>query len=187
MPIGRRGSSGPVISGIATGGPGGDPPHDGDPTSTNQDLENAFSSKSIWLDLAYFHWHPVAMKGLDVFGGKIKNPFYKVGGNQLIWDSDLNPEGIGVKIERAVTNACTLFINGGGFWVDEIHSTSNLSADGADISLWGIQSYIKHTIQGPEYVLAGASWFDYGNLKGKGPLSSTWSGGTKWLRTRKPL
>ena len=165
---------------IASGGPGGDPPHDGDPASRNQDLENAFSSKSIWLDLAYFRWSPAAMDGLNVFGGKIKNPFYRVGGNQLIWDSDVNPEGIGVKIERAVSNACTLFINGGGFWVDEIHSNT-LSADGADISLWGIQGYLKHNISEPDYILAGASWFDYANLKGQSPLSSTWGGGSKWF------
>jgi len=165
---------------IATGGPGGDPPHDGDPTSTNQDLENAFSSKSIWLDLAFFRWHPAAMERLNVFGGKIKNPFYKVGANQLIWDSDVNPEGIAVQIERPLGNACALFINGGGFWVDEIHS-STLSADGADISLWGIQGYVKHNVSDPDYILAGASWFDYANLKGRSPLSSTWGGGSKWF------
>ncbi len=30
------------------------------PISTNQDLEDAFSSKHVWLDLAYFTWHPAA-------------------------------------------------------------------------------------------------------------------------------
>lgn len=165
---------------IASGGPGGDPPHDGDPTSTNQTLDNAFSSKSIWLDLAYFHWHPASTKGLNVFGGKVKNPFYRVGGNQLIWDSDVNPEGIAVKVERPVSNASTLFLTGGGFWLDEIHS-STLSADGADISLWGVQGYLKHDIGAADYIIGGATWLDYANIKGQGPLSSLWGGGTKWF------
>jgi len=35
------------------------------PNSTNQDLEDAFSSKEIWLDLAYFDWRPSANEGLN--------------------------------------------------------------------------------------------------------------------------
>ncbi len=45
-----------------------------DPTSTNQTLDDSFSSKDIWLDLAYFDYHPAAVKGLNVYGGKMKNP-----------------------------------------------------------------------------------------------------------------
>lgn len=168
---------------LASAGPGSDAPHEGNPTSGNQDLENAFSSKNIWLDLAFFRWHPASIEGLEVFGGKVKNPFYTVGKNSLIWDPDLNPEGISLQYQTPVTNACTLFINGGAFWVDEIHnSASAVSASGADISLWGIQSYVKHTVQDSEYVLAGASWFDYANLQGQSPLAKTWSGSTsKWF------
>ena len=54
------------------------------PISTNQDLEDAFSSKELWLDLAYFDWHPSANEELNVIGGKMKNPFYKALKNELI-------------------------------------------------------------------------------------------------------
>jgi len=33
--------------------------------------------------------------------------------------------------------------------------------------LWGAQAYIKQTICNPDYILAGASFWDYGNLQGK--------------------
>jgi hypothetical protein len=46
---------------------------------------------------------------------------------------------------------------------------------GADTSLWGAQTYLKHKIGKPDYVLAGASFYDYGNIQGRGALSRTWS------------
>ncbi|OHB59318.1 MAG: hypothetical protein A2167_05835 [Planctomycetes bacterium RBG_13_46_10] len=139
-----------------------------DPVSTNQSLEDSFSSKTLWLDLAYFHWHPQSLKGTNVFGGKMKNPFYRVGSNQLIWDSDLNPEGIAAQLTMPLADKTVLYINGGGFWVDE-------SSSGVDTSLWGAQSYVKHTIGNPDYILGGVSYFDYGNIQGRGDLKSTWS------------
>jgi len=139
-----------------------------DPVSTNQTMEDSFSSKDLWLDLAYFDWHPQSLKGTNVFGGKIKNPFYKVGGNQLIWDSDLNPEGIAAKFTIPLTDKTDLHINGGGFWVDE-------NSSGVDTSLWGLQGYVKHPVGKSDYVLGGVSYFDYGNIQGRGDLKSTWS------------
>lgn len=147
---------------------------DKSPVSTNQDLEDAFSKKYIWLDLAYFTWHPAAHEGLNVFGGKMKNAFYRAGKNQLIWDSDLNPEGIATQYVTPLSDVDQLFLNGGGFWVDEQPSI-------VDTSLWGAQAYWKHTIGNPDYVLAGASYYDYGNLQGRSNLSSTWSSSTSFF------
>ena len=144
------------------------------PISTNQDLEDAFSSKHLWLDLAYFKWHPAANEGLNVFGGKMKNPFYRAGKNQLIWDSDLNPEGIAVQYVKPLSDVDKILLRGGGFWVDE-------DGDGADTSLWGAQAYLKHTIGNPDYVLAGASFYDYGNLEGRSTLGGTYSDKTSFF------
>jgi hypothetical protein len=139
-----------------------------DPVSTNQTLEDSFSSKELWLDLAYFRWHPKLIKGSNILGGKIKNPFYKVGDNQLIWDSDLNPEGIAGQYKVPFGTQTELQINGGGFWVDE-------SAAGVDTLLWGIQGYLKYMIGNPDYVLGGVGYYDYSGIKGRGDLKSTWS------------
>jgi hypothetical protein len=139
-----------------------------DPVSTNQTLADSFSSKELWLDLAYFDWHPAAMGGLNVFGGKMKNPFYRAGKNQLIWDGDLNPEGLAASYVMPLGKNDNLHINGGGFWVDE-------DSGGVDTSLWGIQSYVKHSFDDKNYLLGGAGYFDYGNIAGRGDLKSTWS------------
>ncbi len=145
---------------------------DKSPISTNQDLEDAFSKKDLWLDLAYFTWHPAAHEELKVFGGKMKNAFYRAGKNQLIFDTDLNPEGIAVQHVTSLSEVDQLFLNGGGFWVDEY-------AGGVDTSLWGAQAYLKHTIGSPDYLITGVSYYDYGNLEGREALSTTYYSSSK--------
>lgn len=68
---------------IASGG--------GDPISTNQTLTPAFTKKPMTIDLAYFQYK---VAGFAIVGGKMKNPLFRPGDSQLIWDSDLTPEGI---------------------------------------------------------------------------------------------
>jgi polyhydroxyalkanoate synthesis regulator phasin len=62
-----------------------------DRRSTNQSLDGAFSKKSVWLDMAYIDYHPLAVPGLKIFGGKMKQPWVSLG--DIIWDGDTNPEG----------------------------------------------------------------------------------------------
>jgi hypothetical protein len=142
-----------------------------DPDSPIQSLDDSFSKKPIWLDLAYAHYHPAWMEGMDVYAGKVENPFYKVGGSQLIWDDDLNPEGGAVKLASKLGENDTLYTNLGAFWVD-----LDREGDGrVDSGLVGIQSYLRHALAGEDYVIAGAGYYDYGNIKGRGDLKGTWN------------
>jgi hypothetical protein len=140
-----------------------------DPVSTNQTLEDSFDKKPIWIDLAYFDWHPGTIKGFDFVGGKMLRPFYRVGDNQLIWDDDLNPEGLAAKYEMPINDSLKAYINGGGFWVGH---PDNVSAQ--DTSLWGIQGYLKNTFEDKIYLLGGMSYYTYGNIKGEPNVGSLW-------------
>ena len=136
-----------------------------DPISTNQTLDGAFSTKDIRLDLAYFDWHPVTVPGFHLSAGKIKNPFFSPGKTELIWDSDLRPEGGAIKYSKNLSNL-ELFANLGGFWAEE-RSTA------ADTGLFGAQAGAKYSfpfLNDKGYVLAGGSYFDYANTKGMLPL-----------------
>lgn len=132
----------------------------GDPISGNQTLTKYFSSKDIWLDLAFFDYHPMAVEGLSVFGGKVKNPFLAVGKNQLIWDSDLNPEGISGRYGLSLGERTKAQVNAGGFWVNE-------SSSGVDTGLFGVQGYLTQTLGNPDTLIAGASYFNYTNIQGR--------------------
>ena len=89
----------------------------GDPRSTNQTLGDVFSGKSLDLDLAYFSW--AIRRGVQLIGGKMKQPFFKPG-QSLFWDDDVNPEGLALTFERGV-----LFGSAYSYWVDEFSAPEN--------------------------------------------------------------
>ncbi|MGD0597961.1 MAG: putative porin [Sedimentisphaerales bacterium] len=147
-----------------------------DPVSTNQTEQDAFSKKSIWLDQAYFDWHPKDITGFDFIGGKMPRPFYRVGDNQLIWDDDLNPEGLAAKYELPISDSLKAYINGGGFWVGHPDT-----ATAQDTSLWGIQGYLKNTFEDKSYLLGGMSYYTYGNIKGQSDVTKLWKGSSSFF------
>ncbi len=145
---------------IATGG--------GEPTSTNQTLDNWFAQKQVWWDLMYARYRPKQVKDLEVTFGRMKFPFYKAGGSDLIFDSDVNPEGIAFNYSVKAMENLTVFFNGGGFWVDErnFDALQNSINDG---SLWAGQVYAQldlPQIAKDVYVRSGVSYYNYGNVEG---------------------
>ena len=134
------------------------------PTSTNQTLgdsaSDSFSSKEVWIDWAYADYHPAAVPGLKVLAGKMGNPFYCVGGNQVIFDSDLSPEGGAAAYNWNLDKHTSATVTGGAYWVRE-RSTD------ADTSLFGVQGLLKHKLDDNSHILGGLSYYDFGNIKGQ--------------------
>jgi hypothetical protein len=134
------------------------------PTSTNQTLgdsgSDSFSSKEIWLDQAYAKYHPESMPGLNIMAGKMSNPFYLVGKNQVIFDTDVSPEGGAAAYEWNLDDSTSAQFTGGAYWLRE-RSTD------ADTSIFGIQGLLKHKLSNDSHILGGASYYDFGNIKGK--------------------
>ncbi|MFT6624327.1 MAG: hypothetical protein ACJAZI_000388 [Cycloclasticus sp.] len=135
----------------------------GDNTSTNQTLGGSkddastadFKPKDIFLDLAYINWQPLS--GLEVIAGKFKQPWEQVDGG-LVWDGDLNPEGVAFRYTTLLAGA------------EMIASTGSLIAgqsdDGDSISqdrkvVFG-QLAAKFKVAGAE-TKAGVSIFDFDN------------------------
>lgn len=130
-----------------------------DPVSANQTLDGGASSKDVWIDLACFDWRPALVPGLSLSGGKVENPFRRVGGTGLLWDGDLNPEGLALT-HSASFGALGAFLNLGGFWVEE-------RSEGADSGLFGLQAGLRFDVPGGDvHLLGGLGYFDYGNAKG---------------------
>lgn len=140
---------------------------EGSSTSNNQDLGNAFSSKNIWLDLAYFDYHPKAIAGLNVFGGKMNNPYHRVGNSDLMFDSDVTPEGVAVVYKTSLSETVNVFGAAGGYYVRE-------RSEDADTSLWGLQggATLKFGDNNASHVTAGAGYYNYGNVKGRAGLGT---------------
>jgi len=98
-----------------------------DPTSANQTLGSVSSSKQINLDLAYVNWN-VPNSDTSIQAGKFKNPLKRVGGNGLLWDGDVRPEGVAVSYQKG-----SLFATGLGSWIDENSSESDLILLGGQV------------------------------------------------------
>ncbi|MCB1195659.1 putative porin [bacterium] len=146
-----------------------------DPVSANSTLDDYFDDKELAIDLAYIDYHPEEIFGfkltnefikeINLFAGKMKNPFYRAGKNEVIFDDDLRPEGGALKITAQIPDTnIELFTNVGGFWVEERSSDS-------DTSLWGVQGGMtvvlleKDENLGKVKFTTGLSYYDYGSIK----------------------
>ncbi|OUS12476.1 hypothetical protein A9Q89_06215 [Gammaproteobacteria bacterium 53_120_T64] len=120
-----------------------------DPVSSNQSLGGAGSSKEINLDLAYFDW-----SGLDnthIIGGKFKNPFYKPGKHNLIWDGDYRPEGLALKYDNG-----SLFANAAYLYLE---SDDKAGAQDEE-SIWGLQLGFNNALSASTQLLIGLSYYN---------------------------
>jgi hypothetical protein len=66
-----------------------------DPKSTHVTLGDGLNSFEVSLDRAFLTWHPEQLEGSRVTGGKfdhafVRNPVY----GELVWDADVQPEGL---------------------------------------------------------------------------------------------
>lgn len=125
-----------------------------DPISSNQTLGDGLSSKSIRLDLAYVDW-ATQLNGLNVTAGKFRNPIRRVGGNGLLWDNDLRPEGTSLSYTRGPFSAAAI-----GLWVDE-------SAQDDDSFVLGGQLAWAQPLNSSVNLLAGAGYFNFADVKGE--------------------
>jgi hypothetical protein len=130
-----------------------------DPISANQNLDTGFNRKQIGIDRAFFTW--AATDELTFTGGKFANPFFRPGNHHLIYDSDLNPEGLALRYARG-----DWFANYAGLWVEE-RSGAN------DSIMLGGQFGYRNALDNGMRVTVGASYFDYLETQGRTPF---WDG-----------
>src|SRR6185503_16717035 len=136
---------------LATGGD--------DPVSANQSLDTGFTRKPIGVDRAFFSW--AATEQLTFTGGKMANPFYRPGNHHLIYDNDLNPEGLALRYTGG-----NWFANYAGLWVEE-----RAAAD--DSIMLGGQLGYRHALDGGMRITAGVGYYDYRATQNQTPF---WNG-----------
>jgi hypothetical protein len=133
------------------------------PVSTNQSFDDGFSTKDIGVHLAYVDW--TINDNLSLYGGKMKNPLFRAGSVPLIWDGDLNPEGIAVTFSQG-----SLFGTAGVFSAEE-----RSSAD--DSLLYVVQGGVKVPLGDAMKLTAGAGYFAYTETVGNEPFYNGRSNG----------
>ena len=166
-----------AVVGLSTGG--------NDPISGNQTLGDGGQKKDMKLDLAYidFKAFEAAATEVNVLAGKMKNPFLTMN-DDLVFDSDLSPEGAAVKAQTG-NDVVTLYGNAGTFWLQERDSKDAgqlLAGQGAmklqfipEISLTlGASYYGFQNMEGYDVI----DWENKNNAYGNSTKKGTVSGGT---------
>ena len=132
-----------------------------DGRSTNQSLDNYFEKKSLWVDLAYLDWHPTGIPNLHLIGGKMPQPWVSMG--DIIWDSDLNPEGVAATYKHDLGGA-EVFGSAGHYTLKD-----NVDGDGVqykhDAQLYHAQLGTKFAATDALKFTLGASLYAYDNDK----------------------
>lgn len=150
-----------------------------DPRSTNLTLEDTFEKNSVWFDQIYLMLESPKYNFIDkgkLWLGKFDIPFEYT---ELIWDGDINTEGVGVQYKSPKFDIGGLktnfFGNFGMLWLDEISTAET------DPLLWACQGGIESEIfpaWGTNLKVA-ATYYDAANVKGR-TLAHTASTNTLW-------
>ena len=139
-----------------------------DARSTNQSLDNYFEKKSLWLDLAYLDWHPTALPNLHLIGGKMNQPWVSMG--DIIWDSDINPEGVAATYKTNIGPA-EVFGSAGHYNLKD-----NVDGDGVqykhDAQLYHGQLGTKFNVADTVKMTVGGSLYAYDNDEASAALRS---------------
>ncbi|AZO84020.1 hypothetical protein BOO88_08705 [Stutzerimonas stutzeri] len=131
-----------------------------DARSTNQDLNNYFDKKQIWLDQGYIDYHPDAIKNLHLVGGKMPQQWVSMG--DIIWDSDINPEGLAVTYKYPLSGRTELFGSAGHYTLKD-----NVDGEGVqfkhDLRLYAGQLGARFAITDSMKMTLGGSLYAYDN------------------------
>lgn len=128
-----------------------------DATSSNNTLGDDFKKEGTYFDLFYADIHPEQFKGAHIIMGKMQQPWLARTG--LLWDSDLNPEGIAVTYSKELGETTVFHANAGAFVVNDEDIAGDKGGD--DVRLQTAQLAIDTKV-GDTKLQAGASdyWFE---------------------------
>jgi hypothetical protein len=128
----------------------------GDPRSRNLTLTDTFETSNVQLDLAYAQFDP--HKNWRLVAGKFKNPIWNT--KDLLWDSDINPEGIGVQFLDYKINQFEVFGTTGFYVLEEFSSGTS------DPWLGLIQAGTKVNLTDSLYLKLAGAFYSFQDLKG---------------------
>lgn len=126
-----------------------------DPNSSDVQLSNWLDDLEASLDMAYVQFN---FDRLTLYGGKMPQPFVR---SDLVWDGDVNPQGLGAIWRQPQANGGSLRANALAFVVDE-------SAGGPDSTMLGAQLGYESPRTGDwKFDIYGAYYhYDLGSLAG---------------------
>lgn len=121
--------------------------------STNSTLGDFFLKDNFWLDRAYVSLTPV--KGATLSAGRIANPFVST---DMVWDPDINPEGVALKLSRPIDSTAELFGTAGYFPLEERSLYGDTYMLGGQL---GIRTKVNDNLS----ATVAAAYYDYRGIQ----------------------
>lgn len=137
----------------------------GDPVSSNQTLGNYGSKMNFALDRAFLRWRSAqSQSGLSVSAGRIPNPFFST---DLVWDEDLNFDGVAVQLQNTATAANNLrpFATAGVFPIQDVQRS--LSNRAKSKYMLGVQGGLEWLPSNDLRTKVGLAIYDFRNISGE--------------------
>ncbi len=141
-----------------------------DPRSTNSTWGKATVSNtpagttSIILDYAYGQYTP--MQGLKLTAGKFHNPLWQP--NDLLWDGDLNPDGVALQLNHDLFPEMSVFLNSMAFVMYE-----DRNADYVDPVQFALQPGAKYKITDTISMQGAVAYYKNDKIKNRTAFAST--------------
>jgi hypothetical protein len=83
------------------------------PVTTNQSLGTTLNKENFLLDRAFLDYHPA--EWIELWAGRFANPWLS---SELVWDDDINFDGVAGRLRANVTDNLSLFGTGGAFPIE---------------------------------------------------------------------
>ena len=130
-----------------------------DRVSTNQTLGQNFNKYTAVFDRAYLRLDPA--EWLSVSAGRIPNPWF---GSDLVWDEDLNFEGMAVSLKGGNAPGATFspYMTFGAFPLREDNPPSNKNR-----WLYGIQTGVQWDLSSTTRSKFGVALYDFRDIAGR--------------------
>ena len=129
------------------------------PVSTNQTLGTGYNKSSLVLDRAFVHSEPYIWLALS--GGKIPNPWL---GTDLVWDSDVNFEGVVTQFKGQVSDSWASFLTVGAFPYQDIQRSDTILANSK--WLYGTQLGMVWSAPDTSNAKLGVAFYRFQNVEG---------------------
>ncbi len=135
------------------------------PVSTNQTLGTDFNKTTFTIDRAYLDYHPV--ENFSAWLGRMPSPWQST---ELVWDDDLNFDGIAARYVYSLTPFVKPFVTLGAFSVEntalDFPSTSTQKVASRDKWLFGSQLGLDWKFNRNFKTRSAVAFYDFYHLEG---------------------
>ena len=147
--------------------------------NANVTMGDGFNADLVWIDRAFMEYKPAAVPGLTIMGGKMPNKWEVVGGN-IMWDTDVQPEGFQVRYDLELSETVDAWAQAGYLIIMENDAVNANGRFQEEVDALAYQLGTKVDLTEDVTLTGAVSYFDFMNMDSPTALglgAGQWYGG----------